>query len=199
MSAYDERPWLALYRNQPPDYEIEFDDALDMFRAGVAKDPSAVALRYFDGVITRQELDELSDGLANGLLANGFAPGDRLAVYLQNVPQFVISMVAAWKAGGVMVSINPMSRVRELSYLLKDSGATVLLSLESLYDQVARDVVPDTDVRLVLTTSELDFQTRDDERLFAGMERRRHEGTTDFGQFMDEHRGQTPPPVQLGP
>src|SRR3712207_7866920 len=70
-----------------------------------------------------------------------------------------------------------MSRARELSYLLKDSGATVLVSLESLYDQVARDVVPDTDVRLVLTTSELEFQTRDDERLFAGVSRQRHEGT----------------------
>jgi long-chain acyl-CoA synthetase len=74
VSAYDERPWLALYGDQPADYDIEFDDALDMFRAGVAKDPSAVALRYFDGVLTRQELDELSDGLAAGLLANGFAP-----------------------------------------------------------------------------------------------------------------------------
>jgi long-chain acyl-CoA synthetase len=199
VSAYDERPWLALYGDQAADYDIEFDDALDMFRAGVAKDPSAVALRYFDGVVTRQELDELSDGLAAGLLAHGFAPGDRLAVYLQNVPQFVIAMVAAWKAGGVMVSINPMSRQRELSYLLKDSGATVLVSLEALYDSVAREVVPDTDVRLVLTTSELEFQTRDDERLFAGMERQRHEGTTDFGEFVAEHRGTVPPPVDLGP
>src|SRR3712207_9576536 len=65
---------------------------------------------------------------------------------------------------------------------LKDSGATVLLSLESLYDQVARDVVPDTGVRLVLTTSELDFQTRDDERLFAGVTRQRPEGTTDLAE-----------------
>ncbi len=197
MSDYDERPWLALYGDQPPDYDIEFDDALSMFRAGVAKDPGAVALRYFDGVITRQELDELSDGLAAGLLANGFSPGDRLAVYLQNVPQFVISMVGAWKAGGVMVSINPMSRTRELSYLLKDSGATVLVALEALYEQVARDVVPDTDVRLVLTTSELEFQTRNDERLFAGMERIRFEGTTDFTEFIEQHRGTTPPPVDL--
>jgi long-chain acyl-CoA synthetase len=199
VSDYDQRPWLALYGDQRPDYDLEFGDALDMFRAGVATDPSAVALRYFDGVITRQELDELSDGLAAGLLANGFAPGDRLAVYLQNVPQFVISMVAAWKAGGVMVSINPMSRVRELSYLLKDSGATVLVSLESLYGEVAKDVVGDTDVRLVLTTSELEFQTRDDERLFAGTTRQRHEGTTDFSAFVAEHRGTTPPPVDLGP
>jgi long-chain acyl-CoA synthetase len=199
VSDYDERPWLALYGDQPADYEIEFDDALSMFRAGLARDPSGDALRYFDGAVSRRELDELSDALASGLLANGFSPGDRLAVYLQNVPQFVIAMVAAWKAGGIMVSINPMSRTRELSYLLKDSGATALVSLESLYDQVARDVVPDTDVRLVLTTSELEFQTRDDERLFAGVSRRRHEGTTDLGAFLAEHRGQTPPSVQLGP
>ena len=79
-------------------------------------------------------------------------------------------MVATWKAGGVMVSINPMSRTRELSYLLKDSGAKVLVCLESLYDEVARDVVPDTDVELVLTTSELEYQTRNDERLFAGID-----------------------------
>ena len=195
MSAYDERPWLALYGDQPADYDVEFDNALDMFRAGLAKDPGGDALNYFDGTISRQELDELSDALAAGLLANGFSAGDRLAVYLQNVPQFVIAMVATWKAGGVMVSINPMSRKRELSYLLKDSGATVLVSLEALYDEVARDVVPDTDVRLVLTTSELDFQTRNDERLFGGTSRQRHEGTTDFREFIEEHRGQQPPPV----
>src|SRR3712207_1990070 len=170
-----------------------------MFRAGLARDPSGDALRYFDGVLSRQELDELSDGLAAGLLANGFAPGDRLAVYLQNVPQFVIAMIAAWKAGGVMVSINPMSRKRELSYLLEDSGATVLVSLEALYDSVAREVVPDTDVRLVLTTSELEFQTRSDERLFAGLSRQRHEGTTDFSEFVAAHRGTVPPSVDLGP
>ena len=160
--------------------------------------PTGVALTYFDGSITRRELDELSDGLASALLANGFAAGDRLAVYLQNVPQFVIAMVAAWKAGGIMVSINPMSRKRELSYLLKDSGATVLVSLESLYDEVAREVVPETDVRLVLTTSELEFQTRNDERLFAGLTRQRHEGTTDFSELIAEHRGQAPPPVAFG-
>jgi long-chain acyl-CoA synthetase len=197
VTTYDDRPWLALYGDQPPDYEIEFANALDMFRAGLERDPSGVALTYFDGTLSRAELDELSDALASGLLANGFAAGDRLAVYLQNVPQFVIAMVAAWKAGGVMVSINPMSRARELSYLLKDSGATVLVSLETLYDQVARDVVPDTDVRLVLTTSELEFQSRNDERLFAGLERRRHDGTTDLLEFVGRHRGQTPPPVEL--
>ncbi len=199
MSDYDDRPWLARYGDQPADYAIEFDDALSMFRAGVDRDPDGVALRYFDGAVTRRELDETTDALAAGLLANGFAPGDRLAVYLQNVPQFVMAMVAAWKAGGVMVSINPMSRTRELGYLLADSGATVLLCLDTLYGEVARDVVPGTDVRLVLTTSGLDLQTRDDPRLFTGVTRQRHEGTTDLLEFVGQHRGETPPPVSSAP
>ncbi|MGY1736073.1 AMP-binding protein [Geodermatophilus sp. SYSU D00684] len=199
MSVYDDRPWLALYGDQPPDYDIEFGDALSMFRAGVQRDPDGDALRYFDGTVVRRDLDAVTDAMAAGLLESGFRPGDRLAVYLQNVPQFVMAMVATWKAGGVMVSINPMSRARELSYLLADSGATALLCLDTLYDEVARDVVPGTDVRLVLTTSGLDLQTRDDERLFAGVTRQRHEGTTDLLEFVERYRGQTPPPVELGP
>ena len=199
MSAHDDRPWLGLYGDQPADLQPEHSDALRMFREGLAADPSGTALTYFDGILTRTELDEQSDALASALLAGGFQRGDRLAVYLQNVPQFVVCMVGTWKAGGVMVSINPMSRVRELTYLLKDSGAKVLVCLETLYDEVARDVVPETDVQLVLTTSELEYQTRNDERLFKGLTRQRHDGTTDFTELLQRHRGQVPPPVSFAP
>jgi long-chain acyl-CoA synthetase len=195
MTAYDDKPWLGLYGDQAATIEPEHTSALDMFRAGVWADPDGDAIRYFDGVLSRRELDELSDALACGLLAEGFAPGDRLAVYLQNIPQFVIAMIAAWKAGGMLVSINPMSRERELTYLLEDSGATVLLSQEGLYDQFARHVVPESTVRLVLTTSELEYQTEADARLFTGTTRARHDGTTDLAELMDRHRGQSPPPV----
>ena len=199
MSAYDELPWLGVYDGQPAELPPEHPDALTMYRAGLAADPDGVAIRYFDGVLTRAELEAQSDALASALLAHGFERGDRLAVYLQNVPQFVVCMVATWKAGGVMVSINPMSRARELTYLLADSGARVLVSLETLYDEVAREVVPGTAVDLVLTTSGLEHQQRHDERLFAGVSRARHDGTTDLATLIEEHRGQVPPPVTLGP
>jgi long-chain acyl-CoA synthetase len=199
MSDYDDRPWLGRYNDQPREYEIEHNDALAMFKAGVEAAPEQAAIKYFDGAITRRELDEISDALACALLANGFASGDRLAVYTQNVPQFLIAQLAAWKAGGVMVSINPMSRSRELTYQLKDSGAKVLVCLESLYDTVARDVIPDSDVELVLTTSELEYQTRNDERLFKGIERYSFDDTSDFATLIDEYRGQTPPAVKIDP
>ncbi len=197
MSVYDDRPWLGLYGDQPAEMAPQHRNALEMFQAGLAADPGGVAVRYFDGVLTRRELDRDSDALASALVATGFAPGDRLAVYLQNVPQFLVCLLGTWKAGGVMVSVNPMSRSRELSYLLADSGAKVLVCLEALYAEVAREVVPGTAVSLVLTTSELEHQTRHDERLFKGMTRQRHEGTGDLAELIGEHRGQVPPPVDL--
>ena len=74
------------------------------------------------------EVDRATDALPPGSSTDGFSPGDRLAVYLQNVPQFVLAMLATWKAGGTMVSINPMNKARELEYLLTDSGATMLVT-----------------------------------------------------------------------
>jgi len=135
-SVYESKPWLARYRDDYNHGEVtvEFASALDMVRAAVERDPDCEIVKYFDGTLTWRELDEVTTALAAGLLANGFQRGDRLAVYLQNVPQFVLAMVATWKAGGVMVSINPMNRERELAYQLTDSGAKVLLCLESLYD-----------------------------------------------------------------
>jgi long-chain acyl-CoA synthetase len=199
VTTYDDRPWLARYTpDQLPDVAVEFADALAMTRATVAARPDDPAIKYFDGVLTWRRLDEQSTALAAGLRAHGFAPGDRLAVYLQNVPQFVIAMLATWKAGGIMVSVNPMSRERELRYQLRDSGARVLLCLESLYDAVARDVVPDTGVDLVLTTSKLEYQDRHDVRLFEGVVRQRFVGTTDLVELIEAHLGQSVPEVGYG-
>jgi long-chain acyl-CoA synthetase len=200
MSNYDERPWLPLYADgQPHDIEPEFTDALAMFRAAVERNPDGDIIRYFDGRITLRELDELSDAFAAGLLDSGFSAGDRVALYLQNVPQFVIALVGTWKAGGVAVSINPMNRTRELDLLLRDSGATVLVCLEGLYRDVAAAVVDRTDVATVITTSELEYQARDDARILGGVERIDLPGTVDMAGLIDRFRGQRPPSVSFSP
>ncbi len=202
MSAatYDERPWLARYDpGQPPDLELEHPDALAMFRAAVARNPDGDAVRYFDGRITLRELDDLSDAFAVGLLDSGLAAGDRVALYLQNVPQFVIALLGTWKAAGIAVPINPMNRQRELELLLTDSGARVLVCLQGLYRDVAAEVVGRTGARTVITTSELDHQSRDDPRAFGGSERIELPGTVDLGELTARFRGQVPPPVSFTP
>ena len=198
MSIYEEKPWLNLYDpGQPAEIALEFSDALAMFRASVARNPDGDAIRYFGGRITVRELDELSDAFAVALRDLGVGLGDRVALYLQNVPQFVIGMLAAWKAGGVAVPVNPMNRARELDAVLRDSGARVLVCLPSLYRDVAAAVVTDT---AVVTTSELEYRDRDDPRVFSGVE---PEATIDPARHMaaliDRFRGQVPPPVTLSP
>ncbi|GAA2550215.1 long-chain-fatty-acid--CoA ligase [Pseudonocardia hydrocarbonoxydans] len=198
--AYHAKPWLARYApGQPASITPEFDSALEMFRAAVARDPDGEIIRYFDGRITLRELDALTDAFAAGIVDAGFAPGERLAVYLQNVPQFLIAQIGCWKAGGIAVSINPMNKERELTELLTDSGSTVLVCLESLYRDVAAAVVPGTAVRQVITTSELEYQTRDDPRIFTGVERIACEGTVDMAGLLERFAGQAPPAVTLGP
>jgi long-chain acyl-CoA synthetase len=200
MSIYDDKPWLARYdEGQPADIAPEYDNALAMFKATVARTPEGNALRYFDGRISFRQLDELTDAFAAGITAEGFQPGERVAIFAQNVPQFVIAQIGSWKAGGIAVSINPMNKERELTELLTDSGATVLVCLQSLHRDVVVKVLPGTAVRTVITTSELDLQTRNDKSVFAGVERIACPGTIDLLELLEQHKGATPPVVELGP
>jgi long-chain acyl-CoA synthetase len=195
VSAYDERPWLSLYaEGRPHEIELEHESILEAFGRTVASYPDKPAIVYFDSAITFGELDSLSDALAAGLLEHGFEPGDRLGIYLQNVPQFPIAMLATWKAGGIMVSISPMLKHKELTAQLTDSGARGLITFESLWDEVARDVVGETDVRIAITTSELEFLD-ETPPLLAGSRRNRDSDTLDLAELIDAHRGVGRPPV----
>jgi long-chain acyl-CoA synthetase len=201
MTSYDERPWLARYDpGQPHDIEAEFGSALAMFRATVGRDPDAPIIRYLGAALTRRELDVQSSAFAAALADAGFAAGQRVALYLQNVPQFVISMIGAWKAGGIAVAVNPMNKERELEEILRDSGATVLVCHEDLYLGVARQVIGGTDVRLVITTSALDYQTRGDERVLGALERLSCPGTEDLVALTSRFAGrQAPEDPPFGP
>ena len=193
ISVYDELPWLNLYdEGRPGELELDDESMLSAFRRTATRVPDRTATLYFDTPVSYRELDRLTDALAAGLHSEGFEPGERLAVYLQNVPQFLIAMVATWKAGGIMVSVSPMLKHSELRAQLTDSGAAALITFESLWHEIAYDVVPDTDVRIAITTSELDFL---DEipPLLRDAARRRDPGTLDLVDLLERHRGNAPP------
>jgi long-chain acyl-CoA synthetase len=200
MSTHTDRPWLALYdESAPPEIEPEHHSALAMFDSAVARAADRPAIRYFDAELTWADVDRLANALAVGLHDLGIGRGDRVAVYLQNVPQFLVAMVATWKAGAIMVSVNPMYKARELAEVLEDSGAKGLVALESLYGDVAAGVVGETDVCAIVTTSPLDFVADDPPAALAGIERVRHDGTHDLLELTRAHEGETPDPVELGP
>jgi long-chain acyl-CoA synthetase len=202
VSTEIEAPWFAQYRAGTPRHlEREFDSALEMFAAAARAHPDRASILYFGDTLTMKQVDEITDALAVGLAGLGFRRGDRLAVYLQNVPQFVLAMIATWKAGGTMVSINPMNKSRELEYLLNDSGATVLVTLDSLYEEVARDLVDSgkTAVRTVITTNELDYVSGEPPELLRPSRKRTGLPTVDFLGLVASNEGKSLPAPELGP
>lgn len=110
-------------------------------------------LVYFDAVLTYGDVDRLSDGFAVALSDNGFGRGDRLALYLQNVPQYVIALLAVWKLGGIAVAVNPMLTPREVAKLLADCTPKVLLTLDELHSDALAEVLADSSVQWTITTS----------------------------------------------
>jgi long-chain acyl-CoA synthetase len=205
VNAYEGFPWRTLY---DPGIEANpvqaYTNGLDMFAAALARAPHESALLYFDGKIDWQTLDALSDGVACVLLDDGVQHGDRVAIYLQNVPQFVIALLGIWKAGAVMVPVNPMNRARELRLLLDDSKTRVLICDEVLEREVVRETIAGVEADghaapSVLTTSARALQSRDDTRAFGV----KHEeadagaGARDLLQAARAVQGRKPPPVAI--
>ncbi|MER7046262.1 class I adenylate-forming enzyme family protein [Streptomyces jumonjinensis] len=164
-SIYAAKPWLArlskaqLARISPPETVVH------SLRAAVRRAPDRTALAYFDGRLSYRETDAFSDSLAGHLAAKGVERGDRVAVILQNCPQFVLALLGAWKAGAIVVPLNPMYRSAEVAKALDDSGATVLVCADHAWESYLRAVVAESSVHTVLTVCERDLQTRDDPRV----------------------------------
>ena len=100
--------------------------------------PNTPCTVFYDSVLTYAELKVQSERLAGFLQQQcGVQRGERVGLYLQNSPQFVIAYYAVLRADAVVVPINPMSVRAELAYLLDDCGARVLIAAQDRYGEVA--------------------------------------------------------------
>ena len=123
---------------------------LDAWEHRVQESADQPFLHSFAESTTFGEVDRQAQALAAQLAADGVTAGDRVALYTQNDPVFAVGVIAAWKLGAVGVPINPMNTARELGYHLRDSGAVALVTLPTLWDDVAAEVVADTSVRVAV-------------------------------------------------
>ncbi len=94
------------------------------------------ALVFYGRELTFAELDEASDRFAGWLHQRGFQPGDRLAILLENCPQFAIAYFGGLKAGAINVCLNPMHKAVELEHEFQDSGARALVTSRQAYPVV---------------------------------------------------------------
>ncbi|RFU87254.1 long-chain fatty acid--CoA ligase [Streptomyces triticagri] len=169
-TTYRDQPWLALLSEQQRRPVDPPPTVVRAFRAAAAETPEHTALAYFDGRLSYAETDRLSDAVAGHLAARGLERGDRVAIMLQNSPHFVLALLGAWKAGAVVVPVNPMYKSAEVRHVLDDAEVTVLICADRAWEGYLRETAAGSSVRLVLTACERDLQTRDDPRVL-GFER----------------------------
>ena len=100
--------------------------------------PDRPVAMYDGGRLTYRELDHASDLLAAALAASGIEPGDRVALQLPNIPQFLISYFGILKAGAVVVPLNVLLRAPEVAFHLSDSGARVLITWDGVLAEAAK-------------------------------------------------------------
>ncbi len=104
--------------------------------------PSKPALRFEGRNYTYQHLDELVNRMANGLRSLGVTKGERVAIFLPNVPEFIITYLATLKLGAIAVSVNAMLKKEEVRFNLADSGALVVVTSETLRPMVPWGEIP---------------------------------------------------------
>ncbi|MCA1005322.1 AMP-binding protein [Rhodococcus hoagii] len=189
--------WVRLYPNDvDPQPQLRSESLVDAWKERVAAHPDGVAVRYFDGTLTSRELDEESDALAVGLQERGVRQGDRVGIYLQNIPQYAISMLALWKVGAAALLLNPMYRGQELRHLVADAGAVGLICADTVAS-VTAEALRGTSVGWIVTTCDLDYQSRNDPRVFAEADRSPSPVGEAMADVVARHRGSRPPQLRL--
>ena len=105
-------------------------------RDGHTHHPEKTALIFAEHAWTYAEVDTLTGRLATNLLAQGFEPGDRVALHMSNCPELVFGYYGCFKAGAIAVPINARMGPSEIEYLLQHSEARFYIGQPDLYQQV---------------------------------------------------------------
>jgi long-chain acyl-CoA synthetase len=144
------KPWLRFYEaHVPPRLEYPQTPLPEALRATTRRCPDAAAMIFKGRRITYREHDATVDRFAAALQALGVQKGDRVAVHLPNCPQFITTFYAALRVGAIVVPCNPIYTARELRHQLRDSGATVIVTLSSTYP-IVRQIRSETSLRHVV-------------------------------------------------
>jgi len=139
MTTDASRFWLSKY---PKDVaaHVEIPPKLlpELIADGVERWGDRVALVYYGAKWTYRRFWHESERFAAALAREGVGPGDRVAIYLPNCPEYPIAMFGVLRLGAIVVQVSPLYLGQDLSRLLKDSQPKALVTLEILYPNVAK-------------------------------------------------------------
>ena len=151
-----EKIWFTEYQKTgiPETVELppENTSLIDIFERNFQKFGSRDAFIFMDKALSFSELEVASRKFAAYLQSLGLAKGSRVAVMMPNVLQYPIVALAVFRAGLILVNVNPLYTTRELEHQLNDSGAEALVIIEN-FATVYQTIHGKTPVKHVIIAS----------------------------------------------
>jgi fatty-acyl-CoA synthase len=133
----------------------------DNLKVAAQGNPDKTAIHYYGTSITYKRLQDEVDSLAGFLQSKlDVVQGDRVLLYMQNSPQFIIGYYAILRANAVVVPINPMSVTDELEVFIDDCGAKVALVGQELFERIS-PLLKRTALRRIIVTAYSDYCSPD--------------------------------------
>lgn len=152
-----EKRWLELYPDQIAKNVYYRADTLPQVLKNAANEyPNHKAIHFMGKEITFQSLYKKTLSLAAYLQDLGIKKGDRVAMMLPNIPQTVISFYAILQTGAIVVPVNPLYQEKEIEFIIKDTDAKAIITLDLLYNRV-KNVQAQTNIEHVIVTGIKDY------------------------------------------
>ncbi len=152
-SPYAARPWEQRY-----DYWVRTAltypgrPLADVLSITAVERPDRPATHFLGAELTYHDLKRRADAFAVALARLGIAKGDRVGIMLPNCPQYIIAAFAILKLGAVVVNINPAYTAREVQIVAADSGARIVVTLDTLAPLV-QSVAGHASIERIVVTS----------------------------------------------
>lgn len=179
---------------------IPMDETLlSIFKHQVAQSGDGPAVHFLGREFSWREFDDASDAFAAALQDGGIRARDRVAIQLQNSPQFLIALLGIWKAGGAAALIGPMYRVAETKQLLQISGAVTLITQIENWQRDGHEAIRDTGVVRVITSDLRDWAGVVPPHLDATARLDNPSDTDDFTNLVEQFAGRAPESMPCSP
>ena len=136
----DSRPWL---KNYPARWNLEYPriSLYHYLKQAADQVPGRIALVFMGIEVTYKEMMDNIDRVAAAFTGLGLVKGDRIALMLPNCFAYVYCYYAAMRLGLVVVQVNPLYTARELNFIVRDSGARILIALDMIYPTIEQAVL----------------------------------------------------------
>ena len=147
------KPWLAHYdKGVPQTIEYPKVPLFHFLEDAARKYPDRACTIFKGAVISYREMNAMTDHMAAALVEMGVKKGDRVGIFMPNIPQFLIAYFGILKAGGVVVAVNPTYPVEEILTPVKDANIEVMFCMSRFYGKL-KEVREKSGLKKIIVTN----------------------------------------------